>query len=99
MTEREQATSSVVAVYRSHSDAEEAVRALEKGGLPIQKISIIGRDFIGPWRGTFDWRRQSGRIEVPAHTREAIVHLGLFGAIGQLDIDAVEMRPLVSTQR
>ena len=45
MTEREQATSSVVAVYRSHSDAEEAVRALEKGGLPIQKISIIGRDF------------------------------------------------------
>jgi protein-L-isoaspartate(D-aspartate) O-methyltransferase len=64
-----------------------------------QNRAIIGRDFIGPWRGTFDWRRQSGRIEVPAHTREAIVHLGLFGAIGQLDIDAVEMRPLVSTQR
>ena len=45
MTEREQATSSVVAVYRNHSDAEEAVRALEKSGIPMRKISIIGRDF------------------------------------------------------
>jgi hypothetical protein len=45
MTEREKATSSVVAVFQNHADAEEAVRALEKGGIPIQKISIIGRDF------------------------------------------------------
>jgi len=45
MTEREKATSSVVAVFRNHSDAEEAVRKLEQGGVPIQKISIIGRDF------------------------------------------------------
>jgi hypothetical protein len=45
MTEREKATSSVVAVFRNHSDAEEAVRKLETGGIPIQKISIIGRDF------------------------------------------------------
>jgi len=45
MTEREKATSSVVAVYRNHGDAEVAVRALEKGGIPIRKISIIGRDF------------------------------------------------------
>ena len=45
MAEREKATSSVVAVFRNHSDAEEAVRKLEMGGIPIQKISIIGRDF------------------------------------------------------
>ena len=45
MTEREQATSSVVAVFPNHSDAEEAVRALEKSGIPMRKISIIGRDF------------------------------------------------------
>src|SRR6266542_6966015 len=45
MTEREKATSSVVAVYRNHSNADVAVRALEKGGIPIRKISIIGRDF------------------------------------------------------
>jgi len=39
------ATSSVVAIYRTHADAEEAVRALDKGGIPIQRISIIGRNF------------------------------------------------------
>jgi protein-L-isoaspartate(D-aspartate) O-methyltransferase len=63
-----------------------------------QNRAIIGRDFIGPWRGTFDWRRQSGRMEVPVQAREAILHLGLFGAVGQLDIDAIEMRPLTLGQ-
>jgi protein-L-isoaspartate(D-aspartate) O-methyltransferase len=63
-----------------------------------QNRAIIGRDFIGPWRGTFDWRRQSGRMDVPVQAREAIVHLGLFGAVGQLDIDAIEMQPLTLGQ-
>src|SRR3979409_548861 len=36
---------SVVAVYKSHREAEAAVRKLERAGIPIQKISIIGRDF------------------------------------------------------
>ena len=35
----------VVAIYRSHSDAEAAVRRLSEGGLPINQISIIGRNF------------------------------------------------------
>ena len=39
------ATEWVVAVYRHHDAAEEAVRLLAKGGVPINKISIIGRDF------------------------------------------------------
>jgi hypothetical protein len=38
-------TNSVVAVYRHHSDAEEAVHRLERAGIPIQRISIIGRNF------------------------------------------------------
>ena len=37
--------SSVVAVYRYHSDAEEAVHRLARAGTPMQKISIIGRNF------------------------------------------------------
>jgi protein-L-isoaspartate(D-aspartate) O-methyltransferase len=53
---------------------------------------IIGRDLIGPWRGTFDWQHVSGAIQVPPQTREAILHLGLFGATGRLDIDAVEVQ-------
>jgi hypothetical protein len=35
----------VVATYRSHTDAEAAVRLLAAGGLPITHISIIGRQF------------------------------------------------------
>ena len=35
----------VVASYRSHTDAEAAVRRLSDGGLPINQISIIGRNF------------------------------------------------------
>ena len=35
----------VVASYRNHTDAEEAVRRLSAGGLPINQISIIGRNF------------------------------------------------------
>lgn len=35
----------VVAGYRSHHEAETAVRLLAKDGLPMDKISIIGRDF------------------------------------------------------
>ena len=35
----------VVASYRSHADAEMAVRRLSEGGLPINQISIIGRNF------------------------------------------------------
>lgn len=37
--------SSVVAVYRHHADAEDAVHRLERAGIPMQKISIIGRNF------------------------------------------------------
>jgi len=36
---------SVVAVYKNHQQAEEAVRKLERAGIPMKKVSIIGRDF------------------------------------------------------
>jgi len=36
---------SAVAVYRHHTDAEDAVHRLERAGIPMQKISIIGRNF------------------------------------------------------
>lgn len=36
---------SVVAVYRNHADAEKAVLRLRDGGIPVEKISIIGRDW------------------------------------------------------
>lgn len=36
---------SVVAIYKSHADAEEAVRLLQRGGIPMNKVSIVGRDW------------------------------------------------------
>jgi hypothetical protein len=36
---------SIVAAYKTHAEAEAAVRKLEKGGVPIEHVSIIGRDF------------------------------------------------------
>jgi len=36
---------SVVAVYRNHREAEEAVRLLQQGGIPMANMSIIGRNW------------------------------------------------------
>src|SRR6202023_3798334 len=36
---------SAVAVYHCHTDAEDAVHRLDRAGIPMQKISIIGRNF------------------------------------------------------
>lgn len=35
----------IVASFRNHATAEAAVRRLSAGGLPVQQISIIGRNF------------------------------------------------------
>lgn len=56
-----------------------------------QARTIIGRSFIGPWRGSFAWQKKTGVLRVPPQTREAIVHLGLFGATGVLDVDGVSL--------
>ena len=35
---------SVVAIYKSHSEAEAAVKELQRSGLDMEKLSIVGRD-------------------------------------------------------
>jgi protein-L-isoaspartate(D-aspartate) O-methyltransferase len=54
--------------------------------------STAGRGVVGPWTGTFDWRREVKRIEVPPRTREAIVCIGLFGAAGDIAFDDIELK-------
>jgi protein-L-isoaspartate(D-aspartate) O-methyltransferase len=46
---------------------------------------------LGPWSGTFPWRREAGEFLVPLAAREAIVRIGLHGATGQLDVDDVRL--------
>jgi len=36
-------TNAIVAVYESHASAEEAVRELEKGGIDMRTLSIVGK--------------------------------------------------------
>lgn len=35
----------VVGVYKSHSDAEESVKELQKSGFDMNKLSIVGKDY------------------------------------------------------
>ena len=35
----------VVTVYNTHAEAEETVKALQKAGFDMKKLSIIGRDY------------------------------------------------------
>jgi protein-L-isoaspartate(D-aspartate) O-methyltransferase len=52
----------------------------------------VGQDAVGAWRGTFAWRKESGSIDVPPRTREAIVHIGLLGATGELSLDDIRIK-------
>jgi uncharacterized membrane protein len=38
-------TNAVVAVYETHSEAEEAVKELQRSGFDMQKMSIVGKDY------------------------------------------------------
>ncbi len=49
----------------------------------------VTSDGVGPWRGSFPWQTQSKTIDVPPQAREAIVRIGLFGAVGEISYDEV----------
>ncbi len=36
---------SVVAIYQTHSGAEEAVKELQRGGVDMHKLSIVGKGY------------------------------------------------------
>jgi len=38
-------TNSVVAIYQTHSEAEEAVKELQRSGFDMKKMSIVGKDY------------------------------------------------------
>ena len=51
----------------------------------------VGKGSMGPWRGSFAWQRQTATIDVPSRAREAILRIGLFGAMGEISFDAIEL--------
>ena len=52
----------------------------------------VGQRKIGPWRGSFRWQREDITIEVPPKAREAILRIGLFGAVGEMSFDNIEIQ-------
>lgn len=54
----------------------------------------VGEQTVGFWRGSFDWRRQSGVVHVPVTAIGVTVAVGLFGATGELSCDAIQVHPV-----
>ncbi len=67
----------------------------EKAALYIQYYDSERRpmpvEMLGPWDGTFDWKSVAKTIVVPEKAREAIVRIGLNGAVGRLSVDNVHL--------
>ncbi|MDA0659066.1 MAG: protein-L-isoaspartate(D-aspartate) O-methyltransferase [Planctomycetota bacterium] len=53
----------------------------------------LGRQWLGPWQGTHSWSTVRESFPVPEACREAILRVGLFGATGQFDVDAITLSP------
>lgn len=54
--------------------------------------AALGEETIGSFTGTFDWREETGRIPVPLRAREAILRIGLLGAVGDLSLDDLRLQ-------
>ena len=52
----------------------------------------VGQRLIGPWRGSFPWQREDITIDVPPKAREAILRVGMFGAVGEMSFDNIELK-------
>lgn len=72
--------------------------AFEKPSLNVQFYDADRKPMdaivIGPWQGTFDWKRVSKLVHVPPKAREAIIRIGLNGGTGKLSVDEIEMKVL-----
>ena len=76
---------------------------LKFGPEPLEKPSLVVQFYdadrkpsemaiVGPWRGTFDWKRASKVIQVPVVARGAVLRVGLNGGTGVLSVDDVQMK-------
>jgi len=57
-----------------------------------EKRATVGEETVGTFAGTFDWREESGRIRVPLKAREAILRIGLLGAVGDISFDDLRLQ-------
>lgn len=55
----------------------------------------LGTSWIGPFKGTENWREFKKAFRVPLAAREGILRLGLFGATGKVSYDKIQMSPIL----
>ncbi|TWT61173.1 protein-L-isoaspartate(D-aspartate) O-methyltransferase [Rubinisphaera italica] len=53
----------------------------------------LGSDTIGIWPVSENWKRIEHRVSVPGKAREAIVQIGLNGAVGKVALDDIVLQP------
>jgi protein-L-isoaspartate(D-aspartate) O-methyltransferase len=53
--------------------------------------AVIGEGHVGPFIGSFDWQTESQTVNVPLKAREAILRIGLLGAVGELSLDELRL--------
>lgn len=53
----------------------------------------LGNRWIGPFQGTAAWHQVRETLRVPRSAREAILRIGLFGAVGEIGFDDVQVSP------
>jgi protein-L-isoaspartate(D-aspartate) O-methyltransferase len=51
--------------------------------------ATVGQAAMGDWRGSFPWQKESKRIDVPNRAREAVLRIGLLGAVGSISFDDI----------
>ena len=56
--------------------------------------ATVGQMAIGPWRGSFEWKRMTRPGQSARSAREGIVEIGLLGGIGEISYDDVQIHPL-----
>jgi protein-L-isoaspartate(D-aspartate) O-methyltransferase len=57
-----------------------------------ERRATVGEESIGPFIGTFGWKEQAAILRVPLRAREAIIRIGLLGAVGELSLDDLRLR-------
>ncbi len=82
-----------------HVKGEEIRPGQDMRQLPMVIVSFydenraeVSHRRIGPWRGTFPWRKEAEQFKVPPKTREALLRFGLLGAVGEVSFDEIEVK-------
>jgi hypothetical protein len=87
----------VIGLWVKGKDLRTGERLGEDAGLQIdflgESLKSTGRGILGPFTAALGdkWVRMARRIEVPKGTRDAIMTVGLIGAIGTLEIDGLSI--------